>query len=569
MKTRSLRIPLFFASVFFLLCCTAGVFFLTVAPARSRQADFDNLVTLDSRLAELQIVLYRSVLAPVDTPRSAIEPLLDVIEASLASFSRQAMSKRHPLFPSSGFTTLEAIKTEVVDGTRTLLWCACDDASLVSTSTSIATVRSSLETLMPVIQQSLNRWKILTFIVAGSIIIGTWFLGLLSVWVLSVSVSRSSRRVGRVLEALSSGDYSACEEEIHAQESELSENLCAFAKKLKTMSETIAVEVVSNRTIGLSLSESLDNTSSTFEVVDGFIDSIRGDVSVLEEQVSIVKKGLERITGGLDHLDDGIINQKTVVEGSLESVRGMITTIGSMADLAIRDEKVIHDLVESSAQSQEIFAATYQKIILIGDSVSRINGMAEIIENIAEQTSMLSLNAAIEAAHAGDAGKGFAVVAEEITKLAEASSESSREISSSISEIIEGITSMAKSSGLLDEAFTQMTVNIESVRQTFSGFSEGLRTSRSDTQGVLTTMNTLQEVSSDVTRDSALVSDGAGDIASSMSELDMLSSRVFDGITAMSLMLDGLKEVMTQFRTYADGIIASGNNLASHIPQLK
>jgi methyl-accepting chemotaxis protein len=247
----------------------------------------------------------------------------------------------------------------------------------------------------------------------------------------------------------------------------------------------------------------------------------------------------------------------------------MIGAVSEMAGAATRDETVVRDLVDSSGESREQFVETYNKITRISESISRINGMAEIIENIAEQTNMLALNAAIEAAHAGDAGKGFAVVAEEITKLADASSESSREIASSIEEIIENITGMAESSGELDRSFEVMITDINTVHETIGRLSSGLVKTSSDTTHVLETMNTLQNVSNDVTRNSGLMAEGTDTIADSMRELEMISGRVFEGITAISLMLDGLKEVMTTFRSIAESMKHSGEKIEARLEQLK
>lgn len=78
--------------------------------------------------------------------------------------------------------------------------------------------------------------------------------------------------------------------------------------------------------------------------------------------------------------------------------------------------------------------------------------MSEIIESIAEQTKMLSMNAAIEAAHAGDAGKGFAVVAEELSRLAAAALESSHDIGGTIKHVVTVITGIGATSDELDQS---------------------------------------------------------------------------------------------------------------------
>nr|HPO02045.1 hypothetical protein [Treponemataceae bacterium] len=90
-----------------------------------------------------------------------------------------------------------------------------------------------------------------------------------------------------------------------------------------------------------------------------------------------------------------------------------------------------------------------------------------------------------------------------------------------------------------------------------------------DSKQVRDTMKTLGEVSQNVTKNAGSMSEGAGAIAHSMRELDMISSRVFDGVTALSLMLDGLKDVMGEFKQQAESMKDSGAAMNETLSQLK
>lgn len=576
MKSTS-KFALFAIAIAMLLCCTAGVFLLVVAPTNRLQSDYDAFGELDSALASLRAEAYRSVTAPNESAPTALEGAVADVTLAFSRVDTLSYIGRRSASVSKVVSSLAASRAAVEEGSRTVIdsYKSLSDASeylglVDSLSDSVMRSREDIRAALPVVGTAIRNYRTLSFLIAGLIIICTWFLGLVAVWLLSRSVSRVTRRFSSLLDSVSSGNYDAGLDTIDQDRDD--ELLCRtkdFLVRIKNVVDTIRCEVSINMDSSARLSASLDNTSSTFEVVDGFIESIRNEVTVLEQHVKGVKSALEHVTSGLNHLDTGINNQTTVVEGSMSSVNGMIASIGEMADAAVRDGKVVEDLVRSSETGQSLFSSTYQSINLISDSISRINGMAEVIENIAEQTNMLALNAAIEAAHAGESGKGFAVVAEEITKLAEASSESSREISESIEEIIENITVMASSSGQLDEAFTTMTADIRKVSETMNGFSSGLMKSNRETHEVLQTMNALQEVSNGVTRDSGLMAEGTGTIAQSMGELDMIASRVFDGITAMSLMLDGLKDVMSEFKGLADAMGKSGRTMNGELERLK
>lgn len=577
MKT-GFRISLITISLALLVGCTAGVFLLAIAPADRLRAEYDSFSRLDASLAALEVELFRGAVVPSDS--STPGRITEALKSAEAAFDAIAAVSTGKADTAAAIDEIGGARAAISSGAAELLSVLSGSASggtlsgyadgLSALSVSIDSVRARAAGILPAVSRDIHGYLTLSFVVSGLIIVCAWLLGLLAVWLYSRSVSRVTRRFTLILDDLAAGRIDTCLDGPESVQGDaLLERMARFVNGLRALGDSLGHEVSVNVESSTKLSDSLGNTSSTFEVVDGFIENIQNEVKVLEKQVNIVKTGLERVTSGLNHLDRSIGNQRDVVDGSLVSVDGMIASIGEMADSAMNDEKVVRDLVESSESSQTLFSATYRKITMISDSVSRINGMVEVIENISEQTSMLAMNAAIEAAHAGDAGKGFAVVAEEMTKLAEASSDSSREIAESIGEIIENITAMANSSASLDLSFGKMTADISRVHETITKFSTGLVASNRDSQGVRETMNALKEVTDGVTRDSGNMAEGAASIASSMTELDMISSRVFDGITAMSLMLDGLKDVMGEFKTLAESMKSSGLSMEAELSRLK
>ena len=565
-----------------LLGCSAGVFLLVVTPTGRLQADYNVFSALDGSLARLQIELLRTQTHPVRRQKTAIEAALADLDEQFAYFENGSWIRDRSEAAMKAVSSLEDHRRAIQAGSRMFLGEYSREEALFSPeftalvvqfTEEIDHIRSDLAVRLPVLAGAIQSWRMYSYLVSGTIILMTWLLGLLVVWFYARVVSKNSGHVSDMLESLVSGDLSGGLDRLPQRERENAQSLpgkfAQFVDSLRQLAASLREEASGASGSGEQLLESVDNASSTFEVVDGFIENMRNETTILEEQVRTVKTALERVTSGLNQLDRGILDQKDVVDGSLASVQSMIGAVSEMAAAATRDETVVRDLVDSSGESREQFVETYNKITRISESISRINGMAEIIENIAEQTNMLALNAAIEAAHAGDAGKGFAVVAEEITKLADASSESSREIASSIEEIIENITGMAQSSGELDRSFEVMITDINTVHETIGRLSSGLVKTSSDTTHVLETMNTLQNVSNDVTRNSGLMAEGTGTIADSMRELEMISGRVFEGITAISLMLDGLKEVMTTFRSIAESMKHSGEKIEARLEQLK
>ena len=174
-----------------------------------------------------------------------------------------------------------------------------------------------------------------------------------------------------------------------------------------------------------------------------------------------------------------------------ETVKLFLSDIQMEAAEAQEDAQAAQELVDTFQGGHKLFKSTYEKIVHINQSIADIQEMAEVIAGIAEQTKMLSMNAAIEAAHAGDAGKGFAVVAEELGRLAAASVESSAGIGKTVIEVVKNISFMAKSSEDLDKAFNDINIKTNQVYTTVVNFSDRMVQTFQKTDNVLRGLDTI------------------------------------------------------------------------------
>ncbi len=171
-----------------------------------------------------------------------------------------------------------------------------------------------------------------------------------------------------------------------------------------------------------SSSKSISNALN--EAAESQADSM-GDVQVTLDQVA---NGIQELALHATTLS-GVVNETNERGGQAKA--NMQDTV-NVASAGRTDMEAVNHAMESIVQSMKQLADIVRKV---GDSTKQINSMVEVISDISDQTELLSLNAAIEAASAGDAGKGFAVVAEEIRKLADISSSSASQISEIITHI--------------------------------------------------------------------------------------------------------------------------------------
>ncbi len=171
-----------------------------------------------------------------------------------------------------------------------------------------------------------------------------------------------------------------------------------------------------------------------------------------------------------------------------EKIKTLLIEVQHTTANAQKDSHIAEELVETFKDGQDLFKTTYEKIIYVNQSIAGIKEMAEVIAGIADQTKMLSMNAAIEAAHAGDAGRGFAVVAEELARLAAAALESSNDINKTVIEVVKNISFMAKNGEALDKAFEELNTKTNMMYSTVEDFSSKMIESLQKTDEVLREM---------------------------------------------------------------------------------
>jgi iron only hydrogenase large subunit-like protein len=243
----------------------------------------------------------------------------------------------------------------------------------------------------------------------------------------------------------------------------------------------------------------------------------------LQEHISSASGLVEGITKLVHELNTNIGSQATAVNQSSATTEKMIGSIKETSDISLNKQESIKELIENAAQGQESMRGTIQSVEGISQSVDGIAQAIKIISAIAANTNLLSMNAAIEAAHAGEAGRGFAVVSGEIRRLSESTRENSQNISRTLKNIINGIAVTSKQSGDTDGRITEMSKEINSFAETMTNLINTLSELSAGSDEITSALNNLRNQSSVMKTNFANIQSKTDQLSTAMFDLTKLS----------------------------------------------
>ena len=260
-------------------------------------------------------------------------------------------------------------------------------------------------------------------------------------------------------------------EELHSLMTNLNE-MVEQINRFFVIVKTTASKAISS---GYSINDAANSTAAATSEIDENIKNITGQFNTIKESVKRTVDAIAEMNVQVETLVVNNDRQFAAIEDSNNSVKQVVETleyINSMAAKRTKNAEEMHNLV---AAGDEKIATTNDLLHRITEQLDEIQEVVTIIDNVAEQTNLLSMNAAIESAHAGEAGKGFSVVAEEIRNLAEETSENASRIGMVISDIVASVKDCNKSSAEASEAFEIVSEHSDKVIESFLEISSGIQ----------------------------------------------------------------------------------------------
>jgi methyl-accepting chemotaxis protein len=307
-----------------------------------------------------------------------------------------------------------------------------------------------------------------------------------------------------------------------------------FVSKLHEIMVTILSSLEDLKEVGQGLSMAMNQTSSAVLQINQSITHTEGRIESQSLGVKGVSKAVDTIIEHIQVLSQQIDAQAESFGNSASAIEQMVANIDSV--------KVSIDVSMDSVRTLKLASDNgYERLEemteLIRDIAHKSDGMMEantIIQSIADQTNLLSMNAAIEAAHAGDAGKGFAVVAEEIRKLAENSAEQSHQIYEVLNGLVDQISAVVEKSGQAGKSFEDIRTSVNQVNVRQMEIRSAMEEQSIGNQSLLENLNQLRTISSKVQEASEAMLGNSNIIHTEMNQLLTITSEVQDNMEDMA-----------------------------------
>jgi methyl-accepting chemotaxis protein len=212
----------------------------------------------------------------------------------------------------------------------------------------------------------------------------------------------------------------------------------------------------------------------------------------------------------------------------------MLANIQSVTQTLVQNGDNVHELSEAAEVGRSGLQEVSADIREIARESAGLLEINEVMENIASQTNLLSMNAAIEAAHAGEAGKGFAVVADEIRKLAESSSEQSKTISDVLKKIKTSIDKITRSTDSVLNKFEAIANDVRTVAEQEESIRNAMEEEGQGSQQILESIGALNEVTLMVKSGSEEMLEGSRQVITEGKNLEMATAEITGGMNEMA-----------------------------------
>ena len=325
---------------------------------------------------------------------------------------------------------------------------------------------------------------------------------------------------------------------------ELSRYFNLTLDKIKNLVIKIKNEATKLSEVGTDLASNMNQTAAAVNEIVANIQSIKSRVINQSASVSQTHATMEQLTGNINRLGKHVEDQSDNIAEASAAIEEMVANVQSVTKTLINNNANVKALQSSSEVGRSGLSDVARDIKEIANESQGLLEINSVMANIASQTNLLSMNAAIEAAHAGEAGRGFAVVADEIRKLAESSSAQSKTISAVLKKIKTSIDKIMQSTENVLNKFGAIDSSVRTVAEQEESIRNAMEEQGTGSKQILEGIGNVNDITKQVKGGSGEMLAGAKEVIQESDNLEKMTQEISSGMSEMATGADQINEAV-------------------------
>lgn len=279
---------------------------------------------------------------------------------------------------------------------------------------------------------------------------------------------------------------------------------------------------------GQNLNSNLNNSSLSLNKIVQSIHEVHQKIGIQESSVIESSSAIEQIANNIESLNTTIETQTNSVNQASSAIEEMVGNISSLNSITTKMGNSFIELNTASEKGKEAQSESEKRITLISERSKALLAANQVIASIAAQTNLLAMNAAIEAAHAGNAGAGFSVVADEIRKLAETSATQSKNIKQEIALVQRSIEEMVITTQNSEQAYNKVAHLVVETSNLVLEVQQALAEEENGSSEVLQALENMNSITKEVNNASTEMKSGNSTVLQETDRLREITNNISD-----------------------------------------